>query len=152
MVEFLLRRGARLSLPDDPPWATPRAWAEKRSHAAIVRLLDDDERSGTLPSRRLEWYEALARDLAAAYGPGDAAALHRIVEYFRAERALTWDRPAHDVRVSRLRKEVQGRLGGRRSAETTESWLAADDARRLIAQSEGFERWEDLVADPHLSS
>ena len=32
--------------------ATPRAWAEKRGHAAVVRLLDDYSRSGTLPPRR----------------------------------------------------------------------------------------------------
>jgi ankyrin repeat protein len=147
MVEFLLRRGAQPSLPDDPPWATPRAWAEKRGHAAIVRLLGEYERSGTLPPRRREQYEALARDLADAYGPGDAAALQRIVEYFRAERALTWDRPSHEVRVARLRKAVQERLGSPRSTETTESRLSADDARWLIARAEGFERWDDLVAD-----
>ena len=147
MVEFLLRRGAQPSLPDDLPWATPKAWAEKRGHAAIVRLLGDYERSGTLPPRRREQYEALARDLAEAYGPGDAAALQRILEYFRAERALTWDRPSHEVRVAWVRKAVQERLGRRRSAETTASSLSADDARWLVARAEGFERWDDLVAD-----
>jgi RNA polymerase sigma factor (sigma-70 family) len=147
MVEFLLRRGARPSLPDDPPWATPKAWAEKRGHNAIVRLLEDYERFGALPLRRLERYDALARDLEQAYGPGDPGALQRIVEYFRAERAIGWDRPAHDVRVSRLRKAVQERLGNRRSPETTETALASDDARWLIARAEGFERWEDLVVN-----
>jgi hypothetical protein len=39
MVEFLLSRGARPTLPDDPPWATPLAWAEKRGHAEIAALL-----------------------------------------------------------------------------------------------------------------
>ena len=81
-----------------------------------------------------------------AFGPGDPAALQRIIEYFQAGRAIAWDRPSHDLRVSRLRKAVQDRLGGHRSAETTESLLAADDARWLIARAEGFERWEELVA------
>jgi hypothetical protein len=39
MVEFLLEQGAPKSLPDDPPWATPRAWAEKRGHKKIAKLL-----------------------------------------------------------------------------------------------------------------
>jgi hypothetical protein len=39
MVKFLLARGAPKSLPDDPPWATPRAWAERRGHRNIVDLL-----------------------------------------------------------------------------------------------------------------
>ena len=81
-----------------------------------------------------------------AYGPGDAAALDRIIKYFRAERVFTWDRPSHDVQVSRLRKGVLDRLGDRRSAGTTDTSLAPDDARWLVARSEGFERWEDLVA------
>jgi hypothetical protein len=39
MVEFLLGRGARVSLPDDEPWATPLAWAEKRGHPEIAEIL-----------------------------------------------------------------------------------------------------------------
>ena len=39
MVEFLLARGAPTNLPDDEPWATPLAWAERRHHAEIVSLL-----------------------------------------------------------------------------------------------------------------
>lgn len=147
MVEFLLRRGARLSLPDDPPWATPKAWAERRGHQEIVQLLDEYEHSGALPPRRLDRYAALVRDLMEAYGPANPAALQRIVAYFRAERAFTWDRPSEEVRVSRLRKAVLGRLGDRRSAKTTDASLAPEDAQWLIARAEGFERWEDLAAD-----
>jgi ankyrin repeat protein len=147
MVEFLLRRGARLSLPDDPPWATPKAWAERRGHQEIVQLLDEYEHSGALPPRRLDRYAALVRDLMEAYGPANPAALQRIVAYFRAERAFTWDRPSQEVRVSRLRKAVLGRLGDRRSAKTTDASLAPEDAQWLIARAEGFERWEDLAAD-----
>ena len=51
MVEFLLRRGARPNLPDDPAWATPLAWATRRGHAEIVRLLTGYEPSGTVPVR-----------------------------------------------------------------------------------------------------
>jgi ankyrin repeat protein len=39
MVEFLLERGAKPKLPDDPPWATPLAWATRRNHPEIAELL-----------------------------------------------------------------------------------------------------------------
>jgi ankyrin repeat protein len=39
MVKFLLGRGAPKSLPDDPDWATPLAWAIRRGHEKIARLL-----------------------------------------------------------------------------------------------------------------
>jgi ankyrin repeat protein len=39
MVEFLLRRGAKPNLPDDPPWATPLAWAMRRGHNEVVEVL-----------------------------------------------------------------------------------------------------------------
>jgi ankyrin repeat protein len=40
MVEFLLQRGAKANLPDDPPWATPLAWATRHGRADLVALLD----------------------------------------------------------------------------------------------------------------
>jgi ankyrin repeat protein len=40
MVEFLLRRGADPALPLDSPWAQPLAWAMRREHREIVRLLN----------------------------------------------------------------------------------------------------------------
>ena len=39
MVEFLLKRGAATSLPDDEPWATPLAWARKLELAEIEKIL-----------------------------------------------------------------------------------------------------------------
>lgn len=41
MVEFLLKRGAATSLPDDEPWATPLAWARKLGLAEIEKVLKD---------------------------------------------------------------------------------------------------------------
>ena len=38
-VHEVLGRGAKPNLPDDPPWATPIAWAGRRRHAAVVQLL-----------------------------------------------------------------------------------------------------------------
>jgi ankyrin repeat protein len=146
MVEFLLRRGAQPSLPDDPPWATPKAWAQRRGHEAVVRMLSEFERSGTLPLRPRDHYEGLARDLIDAYDRGDAAAVKRVAEYFRAERQLAWDRPPDDVRADRLRKAVRHRLRDRPEALTTETSLAPEDARWLIAREEGFARWQDLVS------
>ena len=39
MAELLLSRGARTNLADDPPWATPLAWATRRGHGEIAELL-----------------------------------------------------------------------------------------------------------------
>ena len=39
VVVLLLLRVAKLNLPDDPPWATPRAWATRRGHRELVELL-----------------------------------------------------------------------------------------------------------------
>lgn len=49
MAEFLLWRGAKPSLPDDPPWATPLALATRRGHHEVVELLTQYERTGALP-------------------------------------------------------------------------------------------------------
>jgi hypothetical protein len=103
--------------------------------------------SGALPPRQLERFEALARDLVDAYGPGDPGALQRIVEYLRAERAVGWDRPPHDVRLARLRTAVRKRLDDRHSADASETFLALDSARWLIARSEGFDGWDELVKE-----
>jgi ankyrin repeat protein len=39
MVEFLLERGAKVTLPDDLDWATPIELATYQGHKAIVRVL-----------------------------------------------------------------------------------------------------------------
>jgi ankyrin repeat protein len=39
MVEFLLKRGATANLPDDEPWSTPLAWANRRGLSRIAALL-----------------------------------------------------------------------------------------------------------------
>src|SRR5258708_12532418 len=111
------------------------------------RLIDEYEVGGVLAPRQVERYEALARDLVDAYGPGDPRALQRIVEYFRAERAVGWDRPPHDVRVARLRTAVRKQLDDRHSADASETSLALDSARWLIARSEGFDGWDELVKE-----
>ena len=38
MVAFLLEKGADPDAPDET-WATPLAWAEKRGHTEIAKLL-----------------------------------------------------------------------------------------------------------------
>jgi ankyrin repeat protein len=40
MVHWFLQRGADPQLPIDEPWARPIAWALRRGHSAIVRLLE----------------------------------------------------------------------------------------------------------------
>jgi len=145
MVEFLLRRGARPNLPDDPAWATPLARATRQGHHEIVRLLTEYEQSGTLPARRLEEYESLAHDLVEACGPGDGHALRRIVEHFHIERQLSWEGPPLPARIARLRRYARERLGTRASAANQDERLALHDAQLLIARSEGFESWPELV-------
>jgi ankyrin repeat protein len=44
-VKLLLERGADPIEKDAEPWATPRAWAEKRGHHAVLHLLRDRETS-----------------------------------------------------------------------------------------------------------
>ena len=39
VVELLLKRGSQTNLPDDPPWATPLAWATRRGHGEIAEVL-----------------------------------------------------------------------------------------------------------------
>jgi hypothetical protein len=39
MVDWLLQSGADPNHADDPPWATPLAWASRRRHAAVVERL-----------------------------------------------------------------------------------------------------------------
>ena len=39
MIEFLLKRGAATDLPDDPPWATPLAWARRLGDGEIEGVL-----------------------------------------------------------------------------------------------------------------
>ena len=39
MVDFLLMRGAAVTLPGDQPWSTPLFWAEQKSHTAIAQRL-----------------------------------------------------------------------------------------------------------------
>lgn len=39
MVEFLIKRGARVNLPGDEPWATPLAWATRHGRSDLVELL-----------------------------------------------------------------------------------------------------------------
>ncbi len=39
-VKLLLERGADAAEPDARPWATPRAWAEKRGHKKVLEILE----------------------------------------------------------------------------------------------------------------
>ena len=50
MVEFLLERGAAVTLPNGPAWATPLALATHRGHSALVRLLKAQAGAAGSPS------------------------------------------------------------------------------------------------------
>jgi hypothetical protein len=141
MVEYLLRRGARVDPLGGPSWAKPIAWAERRGHADIVALLQDYVKTTTLPSRTLAEYEQLVEDLVRAYA-GEPASLDRIVEYFRVQREVRWDRPPVEEQVRRVRRGLRQQLDQPERAD--EATLSLEDARTLIARSEGFASWAEL--------
>jgi RNA polymerase sigma factor (sigma-70 family) len=145
MVEFLLRRGARPTVPEDPPWATPLAWATRRGHHDIVRVLTECAQSGIPPVHGLEHYERLARDLVEASDSGDDVAFRHVMDHFRIERPLTWDQPSRSERVARLRRHAREHLGGPPNTGSEAEPLTLAEARGLIARSEGFESWPELV-------
>ncbi len=132
MVEFLLRRGARLRLPDDPPWATPLAWARRRGHTEIAALLEQAARWGTLPPRfPIAVMEQAAADLVEAVRSGNATACERL------KRVLDLDRtPSPED----LRSWSRERL---RSSDRQEDPDHAD-ARSLVARRYGHSSWEEL--------
>lgn len=43
LAKLLIARGAPVIEPDAEPWATPRAWAEKMKHPAVLAILRDHE-------------------------------------------------------------------------------------------------------------
>ena len=141
MVEFLLHRGAKLNLPDDPAWATPLAWATRRGHEEIVGLLTQFEKTGILPRRTPQDYEAMASALHEACATGSDASMQRVMDHFQVRRMLTWDNPPPDIRMQRLRRAIRERLPG-------VDELTLDDFRLLVARSSGYRTWNDLVNAP----
>jgi hypothetical protein len=136
MVEFLLRRGAKPVLPDDPPWATPLAWATRRGHDRVVRVLEQYERDGMLPTRSREDYEHLANDLVEAYNSGNTDAAQRVTDYFQFDRSARWDK---------LRGHVQERLGKRSASGEEDDRLTLAEAQLIVAVMHGFQNWGELV-------
>jgi hypothetical protein len=125
-------------LPDDPPWATPLAWATRRGHARVVALLNEFKTTGKAPGRAVSEYERLAADLGEAFRTGDAPALQRLQDHYQPDRALTKGRVREQVR-QRLEKPANP------ENESESGELAMDDARLMVARTHGFENWEELV-------
>jgi hypothetical protein len=139
MVEFLLRRGAKVRLPDDPPWATPIAWATRRGHAHVVQLLTRFDEEGVLPPRPDQArYEALAHDLVDAWTSRHPEAVQRIVNHFQIWRLSNADQ---------LRRQVARRLGLPECAGEQPEPLTLDQAHALVARMHGFESWQRLVSE-----
>lgn len=147
MVEFLLRRGAKPNLPDDPrlAWATPLQWAIRRGHDEIVRILTDYENTGKVPGHQLANLDLLAQSLVEAYGSGDDRATERVMDHFHLRRNLTWDQPSKEVRIERLRRGVRERLVRHPELGAATDTLPLTDARFLVARSLGFKDWDQLV-------
>jgi hypothetical protein len=147
MVEFLLRLGARPELPEDPPWATPMAWARRRGHEDVIRVLERFQASELPPSPSWQSLEGLANDLVTAFASGDERALANIRKHFRLDRHLTWDRPALEVQVRRLRSAIEERLDQMGEPRERSDALSLAHARLLIARSEGYADWTALMAE-----
>jgi hypothetical protein len=144
MVEFLLRRGARATLPDNLAWATPQALAAHRGHHEIARVLETFETTGVLPPYPLQFLKSLANDFVIAHKTGDADAFVRVIDHFYIRRPMAWDRPDASVRASRLRRFVRDRLPTRSQTEIEN--LDLSDAQLLIARSYGFKSWQELLS------
>ena len=136
MVELLLKRGAAIELADDPPWATPLAWATRRGHHEIVELLQRFKKDGSLPSTGIEEYERLAHDLQEACGTGDAGAIDHLRQHFNLDRTPT---------QAEIQGRVRERLGKSRD-DMINTGLSLDEARLVISRLSGFESWEQLDA------
>ena len=142
MVEFLLRRGANPNRPDNLPWATPLQWATRRGHVQIVRLLTEFGKTGALPSRGMEYYEALASDVLAraktmidTYLAGGEKAIQQIKDSYPPDYTPAW-------------REVAGflekRVGRLPTSEIRSADLSLADIQLLVAQAHGFESWAEL--------
>ena len=80
------------------------AWAIRRGHDEIVRLLEPFEADGSLPpARGLAHFESLANDFVEGYGSeNDSDALQCIATHFQLRRLSNADQ---------LRSQVRARLG-----------------------------------------
>jgi hypothetical protein len=93
------------------------------------------------PSGKLELFESLAQDLAAAYMSGNAAAIREINMLNGS--SFVWDHNPEDMQ----RRLKTWSASGSRSAD-----LALDDARQMVAGAFGFESWANFAestAQPH---
>lgn len=148
MVEFLLRRGAKTRLPDDPPWATPLALATHRGHEHVVELLTDYERTGSLPRRTLAQFETLVSDLVSASAGSDEDALKRVASTFRVARpSFNWDHQTHAARVARLRRFVGEQLDKRGGPELEKDVPTIEEARLFVARAHGYQSWTQLAEE-----
>ena len=136
-----------LRLPKDPKAYLELAlvWANMHGRTGVVEFLlqqgvapdaRDNWGKPLLPAPSLEPYEALAKDMVAAYTSGEAAAMRRIWSYFQVERLPTWEE---------FRQGVRERLGTRADAENANADLTLADAQFLVARSHGFESWAQLA-------
>lgn len=92
------------------------------------------------PSDRLELFDNLARDIAAAYMTGDAAAIREINMLNGS--SFVWDREPVDM---------QRRLTTWFESKTRSTDLALADARLMVVRPFGFDSWDkfaDSIAQP----
>src|SRR6185295_3326753 len=104
-------------------WATPLAWATRRGHERIVRLLTEYETTGALSAQSMNMYEALAKDFVEAYGSGDVSAMERIFSHFQPRRRLSWEQ---------FREGVWSRLGTRVDSAEEGAELSLADAQFMV--------------------
>ena len=109
----------------------------QQNWVALIRGIGSSAASAS--SNRGTDYDALARDLVAAYDSQDAAALQRLNQHYGWP--FTYDDLSADVwrRVYAVR---------RRSSREEKNFLRLTEAQTLLAQDAGFGSWEALKTAP----
>jgi ankyrin repeat protein len=111
------------------------ALARERGHRSwldLRRALDADPKPTSVPDA--EQYEAVARDVLAVYRTGDAGAMQRLEERFRAR-----------ATVEAVRTEVDLHLGRSPAPGASRVDVSLADIRDCMARTAGFESWSSFL-------
>lgn len=112
------------------------ALAREHGHKSWIdlrRALNDGTRHGAI-TPDADQYDALAKDLVAAYQTGNPAAMQRLQEQFRTP--VTWES---------LRAEVDHQLEQLPDAVRPSAGLSLAAVRHFMARSAGFESWASFL-------
>ncbi len=133
---LFLDHGADLHARDEEWRSTPLAWAAREGQTRLVEFLLRRGAKTTLPD-----YPPWATPRAWATKRGHAGIV-RLLDEYEMSGVLP---PRQLERYEALARDLVDAYC--KSADASETSLALDSARWLIARSEGFDRWDDLVKE-----